>query len=398
MRFFYVIAACILAAALIWFWPRGILLTPDCQLDGRFEDWKGQAGLAVTRGDNDNYNGICKISWNTNINDPNLYFMVERYGPARKGEPLEFLLFFDINANGNYEDAVDKYAEISYLPLRDKGKIAVCLYSVSGEVLGEYTGMWGEGIEQGASRLEFAIPMEDLRIYPAQTIRFFLRDLDSGISRFPDKGGIQWRPFPVVLKGKLFIIATCLIWLILVFFFYYNKIWVLYYIWGSVGICCILVLLFRGSCVEHFLARQTGFILHYLLAYFGVVTHIFDRAPGTLLVLIKMDASWTTITMDIENSGLLELCIFLGLSLFYPVYRLPKRFWVVAVGAACLYVANIIRLFAVILLISRFGRDMGYIAHTLIGRALFFFLVVTVYWWLFTRPSLKTIRGKVENA
>ncbi|MBC7076453.1 MAG: exosortase family protein XrtG [Syntrophomonadaceae bacterium] len=398
MRIFYITAGCIAAAVFIWLWPRGILLAPDCRLDGRFEDWTGQAGLAVSRKDAADYNGINRISWNTNTNDSNLYFMIERDVPEQQEKSLEFLLFFDINANGNYEDAVDKYAEISYLPLRGKGKVKVYLCSVKGEVLSEYTGMWGEGFERGANRLEFAIPMEDLHIYPAQTIRFFLCGSGDDLTRLPGKGDIQWRPFPVVLKDKLLITGICLVWLAMVFFFYYNKIWVLYYICGSVGLCCILVLLSRGSYIEYFLARQTSSILHYLLSCFGIVTYIFDRAPGTLLVLIKVDASWTTITMDIENSGLLELCIFGGLILFYPLYRLAKKGLAAVVGLAGIYAANIIRLFVVILLINRFGRDMGYIAHTLIGRVLFFFLVVAVYWNLFTRFSLKYIRKKVEDA
>jgi len=398
MKFLYGMAVCIITIIFIWVWPPGSMLAPDCQLDGSFNDWKGRAGLTDPEGDGGARNDLCRISWSTNDNEEKLYFMIERYAPYPKDSPMECVLYFDLNANGSYEDLADRYAEINFQPQNDKGRVVVTLYSVNGETREEYSGLWGEGIEKGARRMEFAVPMEDLDMYPAQYIRFFLSDSRRGFDRLPDRGDNQWRPFPVVFQGKSVVVLICLVWLVITMFLYYNKIWVLYYIWGAVGLCCVLILLFRGSYGEYFLARQTSMVLHYLLAYFDIITYVFDRAPGTLLVLIKVDNSWTTIAIDIENSGLLEVCIFFGLIMFYPVHRLGKRIGVAAVGVTGIYTANILRLFLVILLIHRFGRDMSYITHTLIGRLLFFLLIVAVYWWFITRPSLENIREKVKDA
>ncbi len=387
-----------LVLGIIWLFPPGTWLVPELELDGQFADWRGRTSLNDPRGDGRLGGDIKTVSWATNENDKRLYFMIERYPTEPRGQGMELRLFFDLNNNGHYDDKVDKYAEIFYRPLDlHRGEVKVYLYSMAGEIKGKYSGLWGEGSGSATSRLELAIPMEELQAYPAQFLRFYLADINGDDDRLPDQGDIQWAPFPVVSQSRITIALFFLIWLALCIFFYHHRIWVLYYIWAAVGCCCLLVLLFHASLVEYRLEQYTSLILHHILDYIGIVTHIFDRSPGTLLVLIKIDSSWTTIAIDIENSGLLEICIIFSLIIFYPAHPWRKRVPLAFTGALGMYLINILRLILVIVLIHSGGRNMSFIAHTLFGRLFFFLFAVALYWQLLTRPSLEKIRARVKN-
>ncbi|WP_061213512.1 hypothetical protein [Syntrophomonas wolfei] len=393
-----VLLGVIIMLLLIWLFPPGSWLVPELQLDGKFADWRGRTSLSDPVGDGRGGNDLKKISWATNENDGRLYFMIERYLPEPRSHRMESCLFFDLNSNGKYDDKVDKYAEIFYRPQGlSRGDVSVYLYSMEGDLKGKYTGRWGEGTGSTTSRLEFAIPMEDLEAYPAQFLRFYLADISGRSDRLPDQGDIQWAPFPVVSKSRPTIAVFFLLWLALTLFLYHHRLWVFYYIWAAVGFCCLLVLLFHASLLEYRLEQYTSLILHHTLDYLGIATHIFDRSPGTLLVLIKIDSSWTTIAIDIENSGLLEICIIFSLIIFYPVQPWHKRIPVALAGALGIYLINLFRLLLVIVVIHSGGRNMSFIAHTLFGRLFFFLLAVALYWQLITRPSLEKIRRNIKN-
>jgi len=383
---------------IIIIFPPGTLFMPNCVLDGKFNDWQGKAYLSDTSGDAEDSHDISRLYYATNENDEKLYFMLQRTHFLQEKTSMHWRLYFDINCNGSYDDRADKYADLYFLPDdNESGEVEVCLYTSRGKHKGTYSGVWGEGMKNGAVSFEFAIPMKDLGVYPAQSLRFYLQGLGELPELVPDKGDNQWAPFPVRVNSRELIVIACILWLLILLFFLHSKIWVFYYIWGAVGSCCLLVLLLHGSFVEYRIEHYTGVFLHYLLDYVGITTYIFDKAPGTLLVLTKLDNSWTTINIDIENSAILEMCIFFGLSIFYPVLKIAKRIWFTIGGLILIYIINMIRLLTVIFCIHSGGRSMSFIAHTLVGRLVFFILIVAIYWRFITLPSLQKAREDIYH-
>lgn len=391
-------AACVLIVMFFLLNPAGSLAAQNFKLDGKFTDWQGRAYLTDGQGDGSENEDFKSLFWGTNENEKKLYFMVERYAPADAGAGLACRLYFDINCNGSYEDDIDKFAEVMYNPAgEDTGVVTVQLYSVSGNNLWSGQGYWGDGRRDGGRRFEFVLPMEDLEILPAQPVRFYLQGVGIGADRLPDRRENMWAPFPVVRRSGFGIAAGFLVWFSLLALFRRHRIWVFYYVWGAVGFTIILILLVRGSFVEYQLDRHAGTVLHHVLSYFNIKTYIFDRAPGTLLVLIEFDSTWTTIDVDIESSGLLEMCIFLGLLLFYPPYTPAKKAAFSFAGVIAIYGINLVRLLVVVTVIHWGGRSMIFVAHALLGRLVFFLLVIALYWHVFTVPSLQKVREKMEN-
>ncbi|MDD4802864.1 MAG: hypothetical protein PHF24_07980, partial [Syntrophomonas sp.] len=339
----------IMAVTIIWFWPPGSWFVDDIKLDGHFDDWRGRSFLADVQGDSGSGEDLKSIYWTTNQNEQVLYFMVERYPSVNTRLPMSARLYFDINANGSYDDKIDKFAELNYQPNKEySGQVKIELFSINGDLLGNYSGLWGEGYLDGGKRFEFVLPMNKLQVYPAQAVRFHLTNIGLNADRLPDHSDNQWAPFPVTVKSKYSIVIVCLIWIAITLFLYRHRIWVVYYVWAAVGLACLLVLLFHGSWVEYKMQYETSMLVHYLLNYFGIVSHVFDKSPGALLVFIKLDNNWTTIDIDIENSGFLEVCIIYSLVIFYPTYRWSKRITLATIGAVAVYIINLFRLLIVI--------------------------------------------------
>jgi exosortase family protein XrtG len=378
----------------IYFLPSGMLFVQDIQIDGQLQEWRGRASLSESTGKG--ANPFASLHWATNANERKIYFAVKLQNPAAPGDHLLCRLFLDIDDNGSYTDRIDKYAEISCVPGFAGGTVEVKLYSSSGNLINEYEGMWGQESDSGRGGFEFYLPMSDLHIYPAQPIRFYLAGLSAG--RLPVDGDVQWKVFPVVTRDRSGIAIFAVCWLLATAALYHYRIWPLYYVLGAVGFTIIVILAVRGTLLEYTIEYWIGMVLHHILNEFGILTYVFDKSPGTILVFIKTDNSWTTLNIDIESSALFEIAVLLGLVLFYPAYGARRKLYYILVGTATLGFFNLVRLLLITTLIYWGGRSFNFVAHTLFGRVFFFAVIVALYWHILTRPSINKVLGDVKRA
>ncbi len=61
-------------------------------------------------------------------------------------------------------------------------------------------------------------------------------------------------------------------------------------------------------------------------------------------------------------------------------------------GVLWIMAANIIRLFSICLIINWFGNESYYVAHTIVGRLLFYALSIILYFYVFTRAQIRKQR------
>jgi exosortase family protein XrtG len=188
-----------------------------------------------------------------------------------------------------------------------------------------------------------------------------------------------------------------IIWLSSVIFLRAYRIWILYYLTAVSGFAYLLV--FVTSSVfnlEISLAHTVASGVHFLLNLTGIPSRIFSNAPGILLVMvITQRTGWTALQIGVESSGLLEMSVLTSLVLFYPEWRLSSRLRLVLVGNGLTWIANIIRMFLIAVILHYFGKDALLIAHSLIGRIIFFFFTIGIYWFLITARSLRTIEERL---
>ena len=193
------------------------------------------------------------------------------------------------------------------------------------------------------------------------------------------------------------IVVGLSLWLAVTAFFMRHRIWLLYFIWGAVGFTIILLMILRGSPVEHFMEQQSGIVLQYVLSVLHIVTLDDRGAAGTLTALNKLTNTWTTMGIDIETSGILEMCIFVGMMIFYPGYTVAMRTKYSLIGIMLIYIINITRMATVISVIQLGGGDFLSFGPLVMGRLVYFILTIALYWAFFTKPTLKIIWARVRN-
>lgn len=101
--------------------------------------------------------------------------------------------------------------------------------------------------------------------------------------------------------------------------------------------------------------------------------------------------------VDFECAGLVENLVFLSLLLFFPAYKWYEKIWVGTLGITVIMLANVIRLTIICIMIYVFGNDIYYLAHTIVGRMVFYVLSIMLYFYVFTRRQVKQQRvGEFE--
>lgn len=195
------------------------------------------------------------------------------------------------------------------------------------------------------------------------------------------------------------ILILVLAWVGGVAFFRIHRIWLLYYLTGALGLAFAIIFAGRSLLpLETLLERYTALNVHQLASLIGVETRVFEGAPGALLVLvIAQEIGWTVVQITVECSGLLESAVFLGMLMFYPGWSMQRKLYLAAIGLAATYAANLVRLLFIISTLHWVGKDSLFMAHTLVGRFVFFIMVVFIYWFLLTLPTLRSVGRKLQE-
>lgn len=188
-------------------------------------------------------------------------------------------------------------------------------------------------------------------------------------------------------------------WIGALIFLWKNRIFFFFYVLGAVGLAFWLVIIgTRWLPLELILERYTAYHVHAICQVIGIPTRVFEAAPGNILVLVVVqEPGWTVVKVGVECSGLLEGSVLLGLFAFYPGLSWRRRGGLTALGLILTYVANLVRVLFIVLVLHYFGKRSIFVAHTILGRVIFFAAVALLYWWLLTRPTIEVIRQQIQE-
>ena len=194
------------------------------------------------------------------------------------------------------------------------------------------------------------------------------------------------------------IIGALVVWVILLLFFRSHRNWLPYYVLGSVGLAFALIGVGRLFFLEQFLQISTAASVHQLSEITGVETRLFPAAPGALMVLvIPQNLGWTVLNIGLESSGLLEIGVITGMVGFYPGWTVRQRLLTICLGVFATYVANVVRVSFIVASLHWGGKDLLFISHTIGGRLIFFTLVVLIFWFVLSLPTLRTVQRNIQG-
>ncbi|MGH2542261.1 MAG: hypothetical protein ACRDIB_05680, partial [Ardenticatenaceae bacterium] len=192
------------------------------------------------------------------------------------------------------------------------------------------------------------------------------------------------------------------LWVVAVIFFRLNRIWLPYYLIGAVGMAFVIIFAGGATALQTLMESGVAASTYGMASAIGIPAKLFEADPGALMIFVVgqavgHDNGWTMVRVTIECSGLLETGVLTGMVGFYPGWSLKKRAVFLLLGIVAVYAANIIRLTVIMGTLHWFGKDALFIAHTIIGRAVFFVLVIAIFWYIVTRPTMRDVARKLRQ-
>lgn len=155
------------------------------------------------------------------------------------------------------------------------------------------------------------------------------------------------------------------------------------YLLGACGVFIMFMVFVRPWLVLP-LAR----IVAAIAGIFGKITGFYQAYYRYGVIFIDSVKGAITVNIDLECSGMIEIAAFLSLLSFYSVYNVPERIYVGVIGTLYTVLTNSFRLAVICTMIHFLGTDFYYIAHTIIGRIVFYILQVILYFYVFTKPQV----------
>lgn len=194
------------------------------------------------------------------------------------------------------------------------------------------------------------------------------------------------------------LIFLLILWGLLLWFFRTYRVWLPYYLLGTIGMAFFLVEFGAVHLNLHVeLAETVAMSVHHISNLLSIPTQIFTEAPGILMVLVVVQKiGWTILEIGVESSGLLEICVLVSLVTFYPGWPLRSRILRIVVGSFLSWFANVLRMLVILFMLHFMGKEALVIAHTFLGKAFFFLFTIGIYWFLITLPTIKQIEGLIE--
>ncbi|MCI1553090.1 MAG: exosortase family protein XrtG [Levilactobacillus sp.] len=182
---------------------------------------------------------------------------------------------------------------------------------------------------------------------------------------------------------KISILIGTVVWLYALSVLKRARLSAYFFIVGSAGLFFILSAISRPYWVWFF----THAVIHGV-ALFHDLTGWCTIMYNTGLVYITNGANPVIMSIDYECSGIIETCAFVALVVFFPMYQRKEKVFYALFGLVYIYAINVIRLCLVIIIVHFGGGQTFFIAHSIVGRLVFYVLVIALYYNVFTYSQL----------
>ncbi|MBO5094951.1 MAG: exosortase family protein XrtG [Lachnospiraceae bacterium] len=188
---------------------------------------------------------------------------------------------------------------------------------------------------------------------------------------------------------KQYIVTAILfaVWIYVLTVFKRRKLEFYYFLFGSIG-----TFLFSFTLLRNVMTQALTRMTCYLTGLLGNALGIFKAYTTHSILFVENADGPISLYVDFECGGVIEILVFVSLIFFFAVYNLREKILTSLVGVAWIVAANIIRLFSICVIINRFGNESYYMAHTIVGRMIFYTLSIILYFYVFTRAQIRKQR------
>ncbi|MEY8391082.1 exosortase family protein XrtG [Lachnospiraceae bacterium] len=185
-------------------------------------------------------------------------------------------------------------------------------------------------------------------------------------------------------------LAGIVIWLFLLHVLNKSKLNFWRFIVGSAGVFILMIIF-----IEPVLTQPLARIVALLASLPGRLGDMYSAHFKYGVIFVESSVGAVSLKIDFECSGIIEIIAYLSLLMFYRVYTVYERFCVGILGVIAMILANAFRITIICLMIHFGGVGTYYVAHTFVGRLVFYAFSIMIYFYVFTKPQI--IKQKVGN-
>lgn len=158
-----------------------------------------------------------------------------------------------------------------------------------------------------------------------------------------------------------------------------------YFLCGSIGLFVFMMITIQPIVTEALMVTVTS-----TTGRIGKITGLCSAYQDYNILFVENSANHVAISLyiDYECSGIIEMLAFVSLLAFFQVYDVLQRIVISIAGCFCIFIFNIIRILCICGMIYYGGNDMYYIAHTIVGRIVFYVFSVILYYYVFTHAQI----------
>ena len=181
----------------------------------------------------------------------------------------------------------------------------------------------------------------------------------------------------------IFTVVCFLVWIYLLSVFTRGKLYFYQFIWGSVGLFVFMMMWIQPVAI-----RPLTNLVCSAAGVAGRMTGFYESYSEYSMLFVQHGSEAISLCIDYECSGIIEMMAYVSMLAFFRVYEWMQRIILSVLGCMMIFFANIIRLFVIGTTIYYFGNDAYYIAHTIVGRIIFYALSVILYYYIFTKSQI----------
>lgn len=156
---------------------------------------------------------------------------------------------------------------------------------------------------------------------------------------------------------------------------------------GSIGTFLVGMFVLRP-----FLIKYINYALTAMVGIFGNLTGMYQTIYRQSAVFITTEVGGFLLQIDVECSGVIEILAFLSILAFFDVYNTRQKIVYGVIGTAYIMAANAIRVIVISVIVHFCGQESYNMAHTYIGRILFYAMSVALYFYAFTVPQIRAMK------
>jgi exosortase family protein XrtG len=181
----------------------------------------------------------------------------------------------------------------------------------------------------------------------------------------------------------IFTVVCFLVWIYLLSVFTRGKLYFYQFIWGSVGLFVFMMMWIQPVAI-----RPLTNLVCSAAGVAGRMTGFYESYSEYSMLFVQHGSEAISLCIDYECSGIIEMMAYVSMLAFFRVYDWMQCIILSVLGCMMIFFANIIRLFVIGTTIYYFGNDAYYIAHTIVGRIIFYALSVILYYYIFTKSQI----------